>query len=438
MIQSGVLDSATPRWLLPFLQPKRYKGAKGGRSGGKSHGLIEKAVIKMAENPDFKVVCIREIQKSIRFSVKSLMEAKIRSLGLVHLFEIQDKVIKHRHGDGIAIFEGMQDHTADSVKGLEAFDLAIVDEANQLSARSLKLLTPTLRKEGSELWFAWNPENDTDAVDEFFSENDGHPDFLCVHVNITDNPFISQTGWNEYVRAKQLAHKKHKAGDLNALDTFNHVWLGHYDTRSDKFVFHNWKTGELNPPENVVWFYGADWGFSQDPTAGVRFCVINETTLYIRNEVYEVGTPTESLPTLFKGLPNAPKWPMRADSARPETIDYMRRHGYPRIVRAKKGKGSVEDGVTFLQGMDIVIHPDCANTAREFKLYAYKVDKASGEILPVIEDKNNHAIDAVRYGSEGLHRKGKLIKTEIERSRPKGYDYGIDDEDEAEASWKVA
>ena len=105
---------------------------------------------------------------------------------------------------------------------------------------------------------------------------------------------------------------------------------------------------------------------------------------------------------------------------------------------AKKGKGSVEDGVSFIQSFDVVIHPECANTLREFQRYAYKVDPRTAEVLPVIEDKNNHAIDALRYGCEGLHRKGKLIEPlSLEaKSKPSGFDYGLHDDDEVDG-WKT-
>lgn len=128
---------------------------------------------------------------------------------------------------------------------------------------------------------------------------------------------------------------------------------------------------------------------------------------------------------------------MRADNARPETIDYVKRHGFHRMRAAKKGKGSVEDGVSFLQSFDVVISPRCPNTAQEFRSYAYKTDRQTGEILPVIEDKNNHLIDALRYAVEGLHRKGKLIPDAETAKRRRG-DYGIDDDDDDDdPDWKT-
>lgn len=433
-----IIQPKVARWAVPLIAPRRYKGCKGGRSGGKSHQMMELAVAKMAAQPDFKVACIREIQKSIRFSVKSLMEDKIRSLGVSHLFDVQEAVIKRNGGAGVAIFEGMQDHTSDSIKGLESFDLALVDEANALSERSLRLLRPTLRKEGSELIFAWNPENDTDPVDVLFRDNAGHPDFTLVHVNITDNPFVSDTALAEYHRDRELAEKQ-MATDPNAWARFRHTWLGEYNARSDRFIFRNWRIGELEPPQRVVWFYGVDFGFSQDPTAAVRCCLIGDRTLYIDHEAMQVGVPMEALPALLARVPDIHKWPVTADSARPETIDYLKRNGIPRIRGARKGKGSVEDGISFLQGLDIVVHPRCVNIAAELQAYSYIVDRRTGDITADVEDAHNHLLDGLRYATERLHRKGKLLPPDAIQDderliQPRDYR----SRDFTEESWKVA
>jgi phage terminase large subunit len=196
----------------------------------------------------------------------------------------------------------------------------------------------------------------------------------------------------------------------------------------------------MTVPERVIWYPGIDFGFSVDPTAAVRACLLDKRTLYIDYEAWEVGVPNEGLPALLHKVPEINKWPSRADSARPETIDYLRRNGFPKIRGATKGKGSVEDGIMFLQGLDIVIHPRCVNLAREFGSYAYKIDKRTAAILPEVEDANNHLIDALRYAVEGLHRKGRLLPEEVRqednRLRPPR-DYRGDDFN-AEDSWKIA
>src|SRR5690625_4607712 len=107
------IEIATPRWAVPLLAPARYKGAKGGRGSGKSHFYAELAVETMVADPDHRFVCIREVQKSLKFSVKELVENKIRALGVSHLFEITLTEIRRVGGNGIMIFQGMQDHTAD-------------------------------------------------------------------------------------------------------------------------------------------------------------------------------------------------------------------------------------------------------------------------------------------------------------------------------------
>lgn len=429
-----IIQPKVARWAVPLIGPRRYKGCKGGRSGGKSHQWVELAVARMAANPDYAVVCIREVQKSIRFSIKKLVEQKIRKMGVSHLFEIQEQVIKRIGGAGVCIFVGMQDHTADSIKGLEDFDLALIDEAQNLSARSLELLRPTLRKQDAELWFAWNPENEDDPVDVMFRENEGDPRFICVTVNITDNPFVSQDALSEYYAAKALAEKQSET-DPNATARFLHIWHGHYNTRSDRLILRNWRTAELQPPERAVWFYGVDFGFSRDATAALRCCVMGRI-LYVDHEAWEVGVSTDALPSLLHRVPDIHKWPSAADSARPETIDYLRRYGFPKMRPARKGPGSVEDGITFMQAMDMVIHPRCANLIRECSTYSYKIDKHTGEIMREPEDANNHLIDALRYATERLHRKAQETPAAIKEPDDMSRDYHFTQEEEADG-WKT-
>jgi phage terminase large subunit len=371
------------------------------------------------------MVCVREVQRSIADSVKQLIEDKIEAYGLSAFFKITEGEIVGQNGSKI-IFRGMQNHTAASIKSLEGFDVAWVEEAQTISAKSLELLTPTIRKEGSEIWFSWNPENKDDPVDALLRAGEIEGSIVRL-VNWNDNP------WFPDELRKDMQRDKRRDPDKYA-----HVWEGEYRGMSEARVFRNWRVKELDVPENVVWFYGADWGFANDETAALRCCIPSDGVLYIDAEVYELGVPTEALPKLLSGIPDATRWPMRADSARPETIDYCRRHGFPKMRAATKGRGSVEDGVSFLQGMDIVISPRCPNLQREIASYAYKTDPRTGEILPVIEDKNNHLIDALRYACEGLHRRGKMIKEAVQEPREfRPRDYRSRDYDE-DTSWKLA
>lgn len=209
------LERRVPRWARPLQQPARFKAASGGRASGKSHLFAEESVERMVCRPNARIVCIREIQRSLKFSAKALVEAKIKLLGVSDLFEILTTEIRRVGGDGVMIFEGMQDHTADSIKSLEGFEVAWVEEAQSLSKRSLDLLLPTIRADDSELWFSWNPENKTDPVDEFFAAKPSGA--VHVHTTYRDNPFCPKVMRTEAARLKVADE-----------ESYEHIWGGGY------------------------------------------------------------------------------------------------------------------------------------------------------------------------------------------------------------------
>lgn len=387
------LDIDTPRWLLPLLEPARYKGAYGGRGSGKSHAfaemLVERCIMRKTD-----AVCIREVQKSLAQSVKRLVEAKIEAMGVGHLFEVQQSLIKAPYG-GLIIFQGMQNHTADSIKSLEAFDIAWVEEAQSLSQRSLDLLRPTMRKPGSELWFTWNPSKETDPVDSLLRGAEPPPDSVVVQANFRDNP------WLPDVLRTELEYDRSRDPDK-----FAHIWLGEYQRNSEARVFRNWRVEEFEAPAGVTFRMGADFGFSIDPSVLIR-CYIEGRNLYIDHEAWQIGCEIDRMPDLFMTVPEAERWPMVADSSRPETISYLRNHGFPKILPAVKGARSVEEGVEFLKSFDIIVHPRCQHVIDELTLYSFEIDPQTQLVLPKLADKNNHCIDALRYACEGVRRAAK-------------------------------
>ena len=389
---TDVLDLATPPWALPLLEPARYKGAWGGRGSGKSHMFAELMIEAHILDQKRRSVCVREIQKSLNQSVKRLLETKIEAMNAGAYFEVQDAVIKSKKGDGAIIFQGMQNHTADSIKSLEGYDCAWVEEAQSLSQTSLDLLRPTIRKPNSELWFTWNPRQNSDPVDFLLRGPEPPADATVIKVNFTDNPWFPQ------VLRDEMEYDKRRDPDK-----YQHVWMGQYLRNSSSRVFRNWKIDEFDAPSEVIHRLGADWGFAVDPTVLVR-CHIIGRTLYIDYEAYMVGCEIVNTPELFMQVPEAEKWPIVADSARPETISHMRKNGFPKIMTAVKGPKSVEEGIEFLKNYDIVVHPRCTHTIDELSLYSYKSDPLTGRILPQLEDKKNHVIDALRYACEGIRR----------------------------------
>ena len=412
------------RAFVPLLQNARFKGTWGGRGSGKSWFWAGETVDALLSG--LNVLCIREVQNSIADSVKRLIEARIEEFGLVELFTITDKEIRCNTSGGMAIFRGMQNHTAASIKSLEGFDRAWWEEAQTATQHSLDLLIPTIRKPGSELWFSWNPGSETDPIDVFLRTQPPE-NAIVLRVNWQDNPWFP-----EELRGDMERDRTRDPGK------YQHIWEGAYQTLSEARIFKNWRVAEMTVPERIIWYPGVDFGFAVDPTAAVRCCLLDKRTLYIDHEAWEVGTPTEALPALLHKVPDIHKWPSRADSARPETIDYLRRNGFPRMRGAVKGKGSVEDGIMFLQGMDMVVHPRCVNLQRELGSYALRIDRRTGAVLPEPEDANNHLIDALRYAVEGLHRKGRLLpeeaRAEDNRLRPPRDYRGTMDNEE---SWRV-
>jgi phage terminase large subunit len=380
----------TPRKFLPLLKPARYKGAHGGRGSGKSHFWGELWLEEsISEKLDF--VCLRETLKSLEFSVKKLLESKIQQYNAGAYFEVQDRRIISRHG-GLTIFEGMQNHTADSIKSLEGFDRAWFEEAQAASDKSLTLLRPTIRKPGSQMWFSWNPDQASDPVDKLLRGEHPPPDSVVLEVNYMDNPFLPDElrAEMEYDRGRDP-------------DKYAHVWLGKYRSNAEARVFRNWRIEEFETGPAWILRQGADWGFSIDPSVLVQ-CAIVGRTLYVIHEAYRVGCEVDFLPELFRSVPDAERWPTTADSARPETISYMQRHGFPKMLAAIKGARSLEEGIEFLRSFDIVVHPRCTHTIDELQSYSYETDPLTGMVLPKLKDKDNHVIDSLRYACEGARR----------------------------------
>ena len=217
----------TAEAFAPLLEPSRYKGAWGGRGSGKSHFFAGLMVEEHLRFPGHRSVCIREVQKSLKQSAKKLIEDTLQkyNLGEAQGFKVFREVIETPH-DGLIIFQGMQDHTADSVKSLEGFDRAWVEEAQSLSDRSLSLLRPTIRAEGSELWFSWNPSRATDPVDMLLRGPISPTDAIVVRANWSDNPWFPAV----------LDQERRDCVETQA-DRYGHIWEGEYATVLDGAYF---------------------------------------------------------------------------------------------------------------------------------------------------------------------------------------------------------
>lgn len=409
------LDIPCAAALQPLCAPARYKGAWGGRASAKSYFFAGEAVKKSMESK-CDIVCLRETQLSLSQSVKKLIEELIEVHGLGKYFNVLQTHIESDKGGRIA-FQGMQNHTADSIKSLQGYRYAWIEEAQNFSQRSLDLLRPTIRWEDkanglfSEIWASWNPDLATDPIDVFLRQ-EPPPGSIVVRANYTDNPWLPEVMKNEIEYDRRRDPEK-----------YAHVWLGEYRSNSEARVFKNWKVEEFESEPGTVHRLGADWGFSIDPSTLVR-CNIKENRLYVDYEAYMVGCEIVNLPQLFDRVPESRKWFITADSARPETISYMRKNGFPRINPAVKGKKSIEEGVAFLQSFDIIVHPRCVHLIDELTLYSYRTDSLTGVVLPILGDKRNHLIDSLRYACEGARR--ALKKTPEKRDYAPKRRYGAE------------
>ena len=387
----------------PLLKPSRYKGAHGGRASGKSHFFAGLAVEKCLLTKGTRGVCLREYQTSLQQSVKLLVEDKIKEYGVTRQFRCLKTHIE-TPGDGVIIFMGMQNHTADSFKSLEDFDFAWFEEAQRASAYSLGILRPTMRKHSSEMWFGWNPKSDSDPIDKLLRSPERPGSAIVVEANWRDNP------WFPDAAREEMEYDKRRDPDRYA-----HVWNGAYQKASEARVFKNWKIEEFETPSDARLYFGADWGFSIDPTVLVR-CWIKDRKLFVDYEAWKVNCDIDYTPALFagssldwpnpygwQGIPGAKKWPIIADSENPQAIAYLQKFGF-NIEPAIKGAGSVEEGITFLKGYDIIVHPRCVHVIDELSSYSFKTDKRTEEVLPVLEDKKNHTIDSLRYSVELVRR----------------------------------
>lgn len=381
-----------PRWAQQLFAPSRFKAMWGGRGGGKSRSVASALVLKALQAPE-RVLCAREVQKSIKDSSKRLLDDEIERMGVRAFFDSTESEIRGANGS-LFIFTGLRGN-ASQVKSLEGVTIAWVDEAQTITQASLDTLIPTIRAPKSEIWLTWNPLRSEDPVDAMFRADVLPPDAMVLEVQHDDNPWFPDELRQQMEWQRERDYEK-----------YLHIWRGAYWQNSEARVFKNWRVGAEVEFENhgvAEYRLGADFGYSIDPSCLVR-CYVRGQSLFIDYEAYKIGCEIVQLPELFSRVPDAEKWPIIADSSRPETISHLRNHGFPRIVSSIKGPGSVEEGIAFLQSFDIVVHPRCTHVADELATYSYKLDKLTGEPIPDLEDKNNHLIDAIRYALESVRR----------------------------------
>lgn len=383
-----------PKLIPVFLGKARYRGAYGGRGSGKSYSFAKMAAVAGLRRK-MRILCARELQNTLRESSMSEVIKAIESEPVLEVNYIFGReYIRGKNGTEF-LFRGLH-HNVKEIKSISDIGLCWVEEAEAVSDDSWRKLIPTIRERGSEIWATWNPESTDSATNRRFIANPP-PSSRIAQLNWRDNPWFTPE--------LEMERQYDLAGDA---DMYRHVWEGEYITRSDAQVLGGkWIVESFDPEKD--WdgpYFGVDWGFANDPTALVK-CWIHGRTLYVEHEAGGVGIALDDTPATFALVPGAREHTIRADAARPETINHMARRGW-HVIAAPKWPGSVEDGVEFLRSFSrIVIHERCVETAREARLWSWKVDRNTGDILPKLQDGNDHYMDGIRYALSPMIRERK-------------------------------
>lgn len=382
-LASAIATVEIPAVFSPLFQPARYKIFHGGRAGAKSWNFGRALLLGAARHPS-RILCAREFQTSIKDSVMALLKDQIYQLKLKDFFRFGQTYIESKCGSEF-LFKGLK-MNVNEIKSLEGVDICWVEEAQRVSEASWVYLVPTIRKAGSEIWVSFNPDSADDPTWKRFVASPP-PDAIVQKVGWRDNPWFNDTLDSERRYCLQTDP-----------DAYDWIWEGNCRSISDAVVFKGkFSIEAFETPNDAEFILGADWGFGSDPTTLVRG-FIKEKSLFIDYESYAFGLDLNKIAATWRAaVPACDKRAIFADNSQPQTIAHVRDFGF-RISGADKWSGSVIDGINFMRSFErIVIHERCYYTGTEFRLYSYKTDKLSGDVLPELVDKHNHCIDAIRY-----------------------------------------
>tara|TARA_R110000744_G_scaffold107013_5_gene203436 strand:- start:1057 stop:2295 length:1239 start_codon:yes stop_codon:yes gene_type:complete len=350
------LKIETSKQFQPLLAAARYKGAHGGRGSGKSHFFAENIIAQSIINPGIRVVCVREVQKTLKESAKKLLEDKIESLGVSSYFEVQNDRIKGPN-DGAIIFQGLQDHNAESIKSLEGMSIAWIEEAQTLSKRSLELLRPTIRAPGSEIWASWNPRLASDEIDTLLRGEHSPSNAIVVQANYDTNPWFP----------KELEDERVWDYDNNP-DRYAHIWLGEYEPQAIGAIWNRQKINEnrrKEAPEMARILVGVDPAVTDKETSDNHGIVVaglgRDQRGYVLDDVSSHGTPHE---WATKAITAYDKWEADAIVIEVNQGGDMVKHTINSVrpgiriveVRATRGKHVRAEPISALYAMDQISH----------------------------------------------------------------------------------
>lgn len=384
-----------PRKVRPLLTRRpRFFVLKGGRGSAKSWS-IARTLLLLGTQRQERILCCREYMVSLAASVHKLLCDQIVDLGLTGFYKVTQNSIIGLNGTEF-LFAGLKTNIQ-SIKSMERLTIVWIEEAQTVSEESYQILLPTVRTEGSMILVSFNPCSEKDATWQRFCI-DPPDDAIVIDLNWRDNPWFGKTLNAERLRDKERLDE----------EEYDWIWEGQIRRISNACIFRNRITvEEFTAPDRAQFLYGADFGHGVegDPCALVR-CYVQDKRLYVDYEAGGHELELDELPALYDTVPGSRKWKIRCDSSRPESITFLKKRGFQAIA-CDKWPGSVDDGIAHLKSYEqIVVHPRCTHLIEEFRLYSWKVDRVTNEILPIPVDKWNHFIDSLRYALSA-HMRGK-------------------------------
>jgi phage terminase large subunit len=361
----------------------REAAVYGGRFSLKSHTVARVLLIRARQNK-IRVACFREFQNSIGDSSYQLLSDLIKEYGLSD-FELTNNSIINKINGSDFIFKGLWNNEQ-SIKSIEGIDIAWVEEAQTVSSKSLEVLTPTVRKEGSQIIYTYNRLLEEDPVHKRLVI-EGRPNTLIINVNYD---IALKYGMMPDVIKAEMEDDKEKRPGL-----YRHKWLGEPHSL-ERRIYKDWETIKEIPHEARLERYGLDFGYSNDPTAIVAVYRYNGG--FIFDEVcYQKGLSNKQIADL---LNNVPKALVIADSSEPKSIDEIKMYGV-NIIPANKGQGSVNQGIQFVKDQRCYITARSINGRKEYLNYLWMIDK-NGNIINTPESGFDHWNDAIRYALESF------------------------------------
>lgn len=388
-----------PQKLAPIWQPKRYKVMHGGRGGGKSW-TVAGVLLAMASERPLRVLCAREVQKSIKQSVHQLLTDQIARLGLWAFFEVLETEIRGANGS-LFLFAGLQSHTVDSIKSFEGCDIVWVEEAHGVSKKSWDVLIPTIRKEGSEIWLTLNPDMESDETYQRFIASPS-PDTWVVEINWRDNPWFPEVLNQERLKAKRSM----------LADDYAHIWEGKARRVAEGAIYrHEMESLYLERrardvpydptlPVHTVWDLGWNDAMSislvQRGPQDVRIIDYIEDShrtldwyvAQLEKRPYRWGTDY---------LPHDGK--TKNFQTGKSTEQLLRELGRHNVASQLRGQ-DVEEGIKALRMLFPRLYIDqtkCARLLECLKRYQRRIHAVTGEPMEPLHDAYSHGADCARY-----------------------------------------